>query len=322
MSAHVTQSDIDAADERAAELCEQVAAISGRLRWLRFASLRAGIAGIYYHVVLAARSGAERIKLWRGGVVLLTPLIFGVVTFIASDMLTSDRNMSIFWGLLGAVVTAIAGYVLLLRMPPEDARSQRDEARQRRLTTGRQVAELKRQRRAIAKEQETAQRHYKALLARREGRMVFESNVIVTRILRGVALVLGVSCLGTSLFLFLRRDMLESVLSPPAVYYLAALWIVTCFVSAALANSLNRSGGDWFTLTLIVPFLAPVVLSVLDEGKASENPYGGFVAHFFAVCFSKHCSNCGNTVPLSSQAGEHCPFCGAYWSFERTIYRD
>lgn len=35
----------------------------------------------------------------------------------------------------------------------------------------------------------------------------------------------------------------------------------------------------------------------------------------------KQCSACRRSVSLSCQARQRCPHCGAYWSFERTVYR-
>jgi hypothetical protein len=37
---------------------------------------------------------------------------------------------------------------------------------------------------------------------------------------------------------------------------------------------------------------------------------------------AKGCSNCERSVSPNSRVGESCPYCGAYWSDERTSYRD
>ena len=34
------------------------------------------------------------------------------------------------------------------------------------------------------------------------------------------------------------------------------------------------------------------------------------------VSLNKNCGACGRSVPLSSLAGQRCPYCGAYWSYE------
>jgi predicted RNA-binding Zn-ribbon protein involved in translation (DUF1610 family) len=34
----------------------------------------------------------------------------------------------------------------------------------------------------------------------------------------------------------------------------------------------------------------------------------------------KRCSNCNNDVPITSQVGQKCPYCGAYWGSEQSRY--
>ena len=40
----------------------------------------------------------------------------------------------------------------------------------------------------------------------------------------------------------------------------------------------------------------------------------------YQLC-DKQCSACRRSVPLTCQARQRCPYCGAFWSFERTVYR-
>lgn len=91
-------------------------------------------------------------------------------------------------------------------------------------------------------------------------------------------------------------------------------------LAVVLARLLDRSPLDWFVVSLIFPFTV-AILALLGKGRTSANPYGGLLGHFFAVCTGKFCGRCHKAVPLSSQVGQRCPFCGAYWSYERTIQR-
>lgn len=93
------------------------------------------------------------------------------------------------------------------------------------------------------------------------------------------------------------------------------------FLAIALSKKLDRSRLDWFVLVLVFPFFL-TLLSLIKTGRASQNPYGGMLGRFFATCTGKSCGRCGKAVPLSSRAGQKCPFCGAYWSYERSIYRN
>jgi len=107
--------------------------------------------------------------------------------------------------------------------------------------------------------------------------------------------------------------------------FTAYLYIIVAlaspFFAIALSKRLDRSRLDWFVLTFLFPFCL-ALLVVLPRGRASSNPYGGVLGHFFAACTGKFCGRCGKAVPLSSRAGQNCPFCHAYWSYERTIYRN
>jgi len=107
---------------------------------------------------------------------------------------------------------------------------------------------------------------------------------------------------------------------PPLDYGFLAVQLGAPIFSIILANLLNRSRLDWFVLTLIFPFTL-AILALLGRGQASSNPYGGVIGEFVAMTTGKFCGGCGKAVPLSSRAGQRCPFCGAYWSYERTTYR-
>ena len=39
-------------------------------------------------------------------------------------------------------------------------------------------------------------------------------------------------------------------------------------------------------------------------------------AQYYQYVIEKRCSNCNRVVPNSSHAGQRCPHCGAYWSYE------
>jgi hypothetical protein len=122
-----------------------------------------------------------------------------------------------------------------------------------------------------------------------------------------------------SLIFILSHPTLVMELQPLSYAFLA-VQIGTPVFSVILAKLLDRSRLDWFVLALIFPF-ALTVLAILSRGRASSNPYGGVFGHFFAACTGKFCGRCGKAVPLSARAGQTCPFCGAYWSYERAIGR-
>lgn len=107
---------------------------------------------------------------------------------------------------------------------------------------------------------------------------------------------------------------------PPLEYGFLAVQLGAPIFSINMAKLLNRSRLDWFVLTLIFPFTL-AILALLGRGQVSSDPYGGFIGYFFAAARGKFCGRCGKAVPLSSHAGQSCPFCGAYWSYERTMYR-
>jgi hypothetical protein len=68
----------------------------------------------------------------------------------------------------------------------------------------------------------------------------------------------------------------------------------------------------------------PARPAVSDPGCISAAPAaptgGGTVQGDGCRTVWKKCSGCGRNVSLTSQAGQRCPHCGGYWSFERQIY--
>ena len=98
MSADVTQSDVDSADARIAELAALAAEVRGQIRLRRAQSTRMSFAASFYAVVSIVRGSADKFNVWRGGVVSLLPLFVGSFAFIASDILTSHRVFSIISG--------------------------------------------------------------------------------------------------------------------------------------------------------------------------------------------------------------------------------
>lgn len=135
---------------------------------------------------------------------------------------------------------------------------------------------------------------------------------------------------------FWPRNLFSLIISPSMIRYYSplafvhlAIQIGALILAIYLAKELNRSRLDWFVLTLLFPFTL-TILSFLGQGTISSKTHGGVIASFFAGMSNssstssnviKQCSRCGRTVPISSRAGERCPFCGSYWSDERTINR-
>ncbi len=118
--------------------------------------------------------------------------------------------------------------------------------------------------------------------------------------------------------LFALFNFGEVIKSPPLELAVSVLPIIAPLLALLLAKLLDRPRLDWFVLTLIFPVML-TVLALMKPGRASVNPYGGALGHFFAAWRGKYCGKCQKAVPLSSHAGQRCPFCGAYWSYERTV---
>jgi hypothetical protein len=114
----------------------------------------------------------------------------------------------------------------------------------------------------------------------------------------------------------------QSVFSLPVLYFLIGGWLTACTLTTFLARKLDRSMLDWFALAGLFPFLSPLILPFLGKGNASANPYGGCIGHMLAISTGKFCGRCRKAVPISSRAGQNCPFCGVHWDSERTIYRN
>ncbi len=66
----------------------------------------------------------------------------------------------------------------------------------------------------------------------------------------------------------------------------------------------------------------PITIDPLwyPSGEKPTCQYPGFGQGSYRLS-KKQCSACRRTVPLSSQRGERCPHCQAYWSFERTVHK-
>jgi hypothetical protein len=52
-------------------------------------------------------------------------------------------------------------------------------------------------------------------------------------------------------------------------------------------------------------------------GLAVAVPRFGAPAEAQTICVGKQCGACGRSVPMSSQVGQRCPHCGAYWGYRR-----
>ena len=159
MSADVTQSDVDSADARIAELAALAAEVRGQIRLRRAQSTRMSFAASFYAVVSIVRGSADKFNVWRGGVVSLLPLFVGSFAFIASDILTSHRVFSIISGTACCLFTAITGYCVLLHTPAEEAARRRDEACRKLDVNGRQLKELKHRQQSLASETKAAESH-------------------------------------------------------------------------------------------------------------------------------------------------------------------
>lgn len=70
----------------------------------------------------------------------------------------------------------------------------------------------------------------------------------------------------------------------------------------------------WLTLTCLL-----ALLLVAGPGRTPQSAHAQTGSVYWE---QKLCSACGREVPLSSHAGQHCPHCGAYWSYETTDVRE
>jgi hypothetical protein len=87
--------------------------------------------------------------------------------------------------------------------------------------------------------------------------------------------------------------------------------IFVIFRIVKLADSLNRSKLWW---ALSVFYFIPLLLLFL---KSADHPFK-FPETSTGFSFSgKTCSQCGRSVPSYSRAGERCPYCNSYWSYEK-----
>jgi hypothetical protein len=134
--------------------------------------------------------------------------------------------------------------------------------------------------------------------------------------------------MGVSYWFFFIQNMIlaSKESSKPSPLYFAAgpLVGVGALVAAAmLAKRLNRNPWVWGIGCLFLAGILPIVLALL--GRAAKpfkfeasapraSSWGGFGSY----TRDKRCSRCGRSVPLTSHAGQSCPFCGAYWSSEET----
>lgn len=79
---------------------------------------------------------------------------------------------------------------------------------------------------------------------------------------------------------------------------------------------LNETTAKYSTIRrLLLLALAAIAYSCfppLSQIAAAESAFSGT---------QKSCSACGRQVALTSQAGQSCPNCGAYWSDERTSFQ-
>lgn len=81
-----------------------------------------------------------------------------------------------------------------------------------------------------------------------------------------------------------------------------------------LAKKLNRNATIWCFACLFLPGLL-IVLAFLDRASSPFRFKSSYTPMSYTM--NKTCSQCGRSVSLISRAGQHCPHCGAYWSFER-----
>ena len=93
-----------------------------------------------------------------------------------------------------------------------------------------------------------------------------------------------------------------------------------------LAHRLNQATLDWLLWGVFAPFLAPLLAFRKRRPTRSLGVILGFVAFlktpasssgYGSYSISKNCSACGRPVSSAARAGQRCPHCGAYWSYER-----
>lgn len=98
--------------------------------------------------------------------------------------------------------------------------------------------------------------------------------------------------------------------------------IAIVIVTVILAGKLNRSRIGWGIFSLLLPWLAGIIIAFLKEAEyksSADYGYAGGSPYTSTFLTSKSCSACGRSVSLSSSPGQRCPHCGAYWSTERRI---
>ncbi len=86
-------------------------------------------------------------------------------------------------------------------------------------------------------------------------------------------------------------------------------FVIFCIVK--LADSLKRSKLWW---ALGVFYFIPLLLLFL---KRADHPFKISETSTGFSFSGKTCSQCGRSVPFYSRAGERCPYCNSYWSYEK-----
>ncbi|WP_051217013.1 SHOCT domain-containing protein [Butyrivibrio fibrisolvens] len=88
-------------------------------------------------------------------------------------------------------------------------------------------------------------------------------------------------------------------------------WLIMCIVVGAVAQSIGRSFGSYFCISLLLsPLIGFIILAI--KGKASQDDILNENSHIY------YCPNCNSTYSKSGNKDEYCPECGQLLS-ETTI---
>ncbi len=118
MSENVTQSDVSSRAALVSALGRQHRDLNSRVWQLSKEAWRLTLARNFFDASCFISLLADRFQVWRGGVIIVIPSVLGAATFIACDMATSHRSLSIMLGIIltCTVLLILAGLLLYPEM--------------------------------------------------------------------------------------------------------------------------------------------------------------------------------------------------------------